>query len=85
MNLIYGIGAIIIVYIIMKIFSLPIRLFFKLLINTAAGFIALVVIDVFSGFTGVYLGLNLINSLVVGIFGLPGLGFLFIARWLLLI
>ena len=36
-----------------------------------------------SGITGLTLGLNLWNALVIGILGLPGFGLLLLVQWIL--
>ena len=70
---------------IFKLFSLPIRWIFKLLINTAAGFIFLFLLDYIGTAFGLILGINLLNAAFVGIFGLPGIAVLLLCRWIFLI
>lgn len=70
------------VILLLKILKKPIRLLFKLLVNTVFGFIGLAVINLVGGFFGVTLGVNLLNALVVGVFGLPGVALLLIVKWL---
>ena len=66
-----------------RILSAPLRLALKLLVNTASGLIALWLVNLLSPITGVYLGLNVVNGLIVGIFGLPGLVLLILLQWVL--
>lgn len=66
-----------------RILSAPLRLALKLLVNTASGLIALWLVNLLAPITGVYLGLNVVNGLIVGIFGLPGLVLLILAQWVL--
>ena len=66
-----------------RIFSAPLRLALKLLVNTASGLLALWLVNLLAPVTGVYLGLNIVNGLIVGIFGLPGLVLLILAQWVL--
>lgn len=66
-----------------RIFTAPLRLALKLLVNAASGLVALWLVNLLSGLTGVYLGLNLVNALIVGIFGLPGLVLLILLQWVL--
>ena len=73
------------VLICFRIFTKPMRLALKLLLNIVFGFIALLIINFFGKFIGVELGVNWLNAAVVGIFGLPGVALLLILRWLLLI
>ena len=65
---------------VIQLFSAPIRLALRVLINTLLGFAALFVVNLASGFTGFSLGLNLFNALTVGILGLPGLALLVLLR-----
>ena len=56
-----------------QLFSAPLRLALKVLFNTLLGFAALFLVNLASGFTGFSLGLNLLNALVIGVLGVPGL------------
>ena len=47
------------------------------------GFIGLWVVSLTSGFTGIALGLNLWNALVIGVMGLPGFVLLLLVQWVL--
>ncbi|WP_409968991.1 pro-sigmaK processing inhibitor BofA family protein [Bengtsoniella intestinalis] len=61
----------------------PLALILRLLGNTALGFFALWLAQSTAAFTGIALGLNLWNALIIGILGLPGLVFLLLAQWTL--
>ena len=79
-------GAVIVIFLLValaRILSAPLRLALKLLLNAASGLVALWLVNLLSGVTGIYLGLNLVNALIVGIFGLPGLLLLILLRWVL--
>ena len=58
---------------VIQLFSAPLRLALKVLLNTLLGFAALFLMNLASGLTGFTLGLNLFNALVIGILGVPGL------------
>lgn len=68
---------------LLRVFSTPLRLALKLLANTLLGFLALWVVTLTSAFTGIALGLNLLNALVIGILGLPGFVLLLLVQWVL--
>ncbi len=68
---------------LVRVFSAPLRLALKLLTNTALGFLALWAVGLTSGVTGIALGLNLWNALVIGILGLPGFALLLLVQWVL--
>ena len=68
---------------LLRVFSAPLKLAVKLLANTLLGFLALWAVNLTSGITGITLGLNLWNALVIGVLGLPGLGLLLLVQWIL--
>ena len=68
---------------LIRVFRTPLRLALKLLCNTLLGFLALWVVSMTSGFTGIALGLNLWNALVIGVLGLPGFVLLLLVQWVL--
>lgn len=68
---------------LLRVFSTPLRLALKLLANTLLGFLALWVVNLTAGVTGIALGLNLWNALTVGILGLPGFVLLLLVQWVL--
>lgn len=67
-----------------KIFTAPMKLLFKLLVNTLLGFISLIIINFLGSFTGLSLGINWVNAAVVGVFGVPGVGLLLLLQWLMM-
>ena len=58
---------------VVQLFSAPLKLALKVLLNTLLGFAALFLVNLASGLTGFSLGLNLFNALAIGILGVPGL------------
>lgn len=58
---------------VIRLFSAPLKLALKVLVNTLLGFAALFLLNLTGGLTGVTLGLNLFNALTVGVLGVPGL------------
>ena len=68
---------------LLRVFSTPLRLVLKLLVNTLLGFAALWGVHLTAGFTGITLGLNLWNALVVAILGVPGFVLLLLIQWVL--
>ena len=75
--------VIVLIILVIKIFTKPIKWILKLLINTVIGFVALIVINAVGSLIGVSIGINWINALVVGILGMPGVGLLLVLQWLL--
>jgi len=58
---------------VIRLFSAPLKLALKVLVNTLLGFAALFLLNLTGELTGVTLGLNLFNALTVGVLGVPGL------------
>lgn len=73
LSLVITIAAIVLgVIVILRIIAKPIRFVFKLLLNTALGFVLLWLVNFFGGEIGLSLSLTLTNALVVGFLGIPG-------------
>ena len=68
---------------LLRVFSAPVRVALRLLLNTLLGFLALWAVHLTAGCTGIALGLNLWNALVVGILGVPGFFLLLLVQWVL--
>ncbi|MBR0208122.1 MAG: pro-sigmaK processing inhibitor BofA family protein [Oscillospiraceae bacterium] len=71
------------VIIVLRLLAKPIKFIFKMLINTVLGFILLWLINFFGGGIGISLDLSLLNALVVGVLGIPGVLLLLAIRYLL--
>lgn len=65
-------GAIILIFLIGKIFLWPIKLVLKLALNSVIGGAAILMINVLAAGFGIFIPLNILNALIVGILGLPG-------------
>ena len=65
-----------------RVFSAPLKLAAKAALNALLGLGALALLNTASAFTGLHLGVNLFNALVVGVLGVPGLGLLILVQWL---
>lgn len=68
---------------LLRVFSAPFRLALKLLANTLLGFLALWALNLTTAVTGIALGLNIWNALIIGILGLPGFVLLLLVQWVL--
>ena len=66
-----------------RLFSAPLKVTLRVLINSVLGFGALWLLNLTGGVTGIALGLNIFNSLTVGILGVPGLFLLLLLQWVL--
>ena len=81
--LLAGAGVLVAAAMAARAFSAPLRLLGKAAVNTLLGLGALLLLNAISPLTGLSLGLNLFNALVVGILGIPGLGLLLLVQWVL--
>lgn len=68
---------------LLRVLRAPLRLALRLLRNTALGFAALWCVRATTALTGITLGLNAFNALVIGILGLPGFVLLLLTQWVL--
>jgi len=72
----------VLVLLTVAVFAKPIRFILRLLINTALGFAALLLINYLGAGFGISLGVNWVNAAVTGILGLPGVALLLILKYL---
>ena len=71
MLLVY-VACIIGIFIVGKIFIIPIKIITKLIINSFLGAVLLYVINIVGTVCGLHIGINVVTALVVGILGIPG-------------
>ena len=68
---------------LLRVFRAPLKVAVKLLANTLLGFLALWAVNATAAVTGIALGVNLWNALVIGVLGLPGFALLLLVQWVL--
>ena len=68
---------------LLRVCSAPLRLALRMLANTLLGFLALWAVNLTAAVTGISLGLNIWNALVIGVLGLPGFVLLLLVQWVL--
>ena len=78
-----GLAAAFLLLALIRVFQAPLRLALKLLVNTLLGFLALWAVNLTAALTGITLGFNLWNALVIGVLGLPGFLLLLLTQWVL--
>ena len=66
-----------------KLLSAPKRIALRAALNAALGLGTLLLVEATGSVTGLTLDIDLVNAAVVSILGVPGLGVLFIAQWIL--
>ena len=77
----FGLGLLVL-FTLGKLLLWPVKLIMKLLINGVVGGILLLIVNLIGGLIGLEIKINIINSLIAGIFGVPGV--IFIIIWQLL-
>lgn len=66
-------GAVLLLFLLGKIFLWPLKLILKLVVSSIVGGVVLLAVNLLAGLAGlVLIPLNLITALVVGILGIPG-------------
>ncbi|GAA0731250.1 pro-sigmaK processing inhibitor BofA family protein [Clostridium malenominatum] len=65
---------------IVKIFSWPLRMLIKLIINGVMGAILLFLINSIGAFFNFTIGINAVTAIIAGFFGIPGIIFLILFK-----
>ena len=60
------------IWLLLKIISLPIKLIWKLAINTGCGFLILMGLNWLTPYTGISFQENLVTAVIAGFLGIPG-------------
>lgn len=71
------------IFLFIKIISLPMRLIFKILINAASGYVCLFLLNMLAEYTGVVFELTFLSAAIVGFLGLPGIVLLLVLQFFL--
>ena len=73
--------AIVVLYIVLKIVSLPFKVIIKFVINSILGGMAIFAINYWGASYGIFIGINIFTSIFVGITGVPGVLLLLILSY----
>jgi len=76
------VGLIMSAVVLFKIAAAPIKLIFKLMLNALSGFMLLLLANLISGFFDFSIPINMINCIITGVFGIPGVALLVLIRLL---
>ena len=74
---------VLLIFLLLRIIAAPLRLGIKILLNSACGFACLWLLNWISGFTGIFFPINPVTAVIAGFLGLPGIGLLAAAQWIL--
>lgn len=80
-TLYYITGGIVLIF-ILSLFFKPARTLLFAVLKTGVGFASLFLLNYAGQFIGLTLGINLLNSLLIGLLGIPGLGASLFLQWL---
>ena len=78
-----GLTLLFLVVVCLRLFAAPLKLALKVAFSSALGFGAVWLLNLTTSVTGLSLGLNWFNALLIGILGLPGFGLLLLVQWVL--
>lgn len=78
-----GLTLLFLVVVCLRLFAAPLKLALKVAFNSALGFGSLWLLNLTTSVTGLSLGLNWFNAIVIGILGVPGFGLLLLVQWVL--
>ena len=78
-----GLTLLFLVVVCLRLFAAPLKLALKVAFNSALGFGAVWLLNLTTSVTGLSLGLNWFNAVIIGILGLPGFGLLLLVQWVL--
>ena len=65
-------GAVVLLFLIGKIFLWPLKMILKLVLNSLAGGLVILLINAVGAAFGLMIPLNFLNAVIVGVLGLPG-------------
>ena len=71
------------IWLLIKLLAAPIRFIFKFALHALLGYVVLFLISFFGEFVGVHIEMTLLNVLITGFCGLPGVIFLVLLSFLL--
>ena len=83
LNIITYLACICFIVIFGRIFIVPIKKILKLVVNSVLGGFVIYIINFIGANFGFHIGLNLVNSIIIGLLGLPGAVCLIIIKLLI--
>lgn len=80
-NALVILGCMVALWVIGKIFSVPLKAIFKLILNSVIGGILIFIINTIGTTWNFHIGLNVVTSVIVGLLGIPGAVLLIILKF----
>ena len=59
-------------YVVGYMFLIPIKIILRLIINSVAGAVSILLINWIGSFWGIHISLNVLSAVIVGVLGVPG-------------
>lgn len=75
--------CVVLVFCFLRLCLAPLRLGWKITVNTLSGFVCLWLLNLISGFTGILFPINAVTALIAGFLGLPGIALLAVLQIIL--
>ena len=79
--LLLGLGGLMLLAAAARAFSSPLRVVMKAAVNMLLGLCSLLLVNATTVWTGLSLGVNVFNTVVVSVLGIPGLVLLLLVQW----
>lgn len=83
LSILMYIGGLVMVLLLAKIFFKPLKIILKLCLSSVLGCLVILLINTFSSFIGISIGINPVTALICGVLGLPGVALLVLIQILL--
>lgn len=76
-------AGIMLIFMVSWIFVKPLKFLGRLILNSLLGALFLIILNYFGQYTGVYIGVNEVTALLLGILGIPGFVALLVVKLLI--
>lgn len=78
--MLFALVGLVLLVVVVKVFSWPLKMLLKLLVNGVLGVILLIIFNLVGKNFGVIIGINAVTALIAGFCGIPGVIFLVIFK-----
>lgn len=78
--MLFALVGLVLLVVVVKVFSWPLKMLLKLLVNGVLGVILLIIFNLVGKNFGVTIGINAVTALIAGFCGIPGVIFLVIFK-----
>ena len=71
-NIIIFLACICFIFLLGRVFIVPIKTLVKLIVNSIIGGIIIYIINIIGGIYGFHIGINIVTTICIGLLGIPG-------------